>query len=371
LSFETFDALYRFSDGLPIHLIPTVENFDKANPVGSFGTVDPHARTPYTQYFSFNIQRALPGDMVWDIGYVSTRGTKLPGEIDGNPTLPGDPTTTNERRRYAATIPGVTSIEWSVNAFSSNYHSLQTKLEKRMSAGLQFLLTYTFSKSIDNKSGSSVTGGGDSDAFSTPHNPFDIDSDRGPSAFDRKHRFIAAFNYDLPFGRGKPFGVAWGSALDAILGGWKVNGIVNLQSGLPFNVYATSDFNCGCTVSEPRPDRIGDGRLPASERSVQRWFDGSAFQNPPNSTAEVPGRYGNAGRNIIPGPDFKKVDFSLFKTFKIKEQMKLQFRAEFFNLFNRASFEFPQPGDATFVASGILTRAFDARIAQLALKLEF
>jgi len=255
--------------------------------------------------------------------------------------------------------------------FSSIYHSLQVKLEKRMSAGLQFLTTYTFSKSIDNKSGSSITGGGDSNPSSRPHNPFDWDADRAPSSFDRKHRFVSAFNYELPWGRGKAFGSTWGGVTQALLGDWKLNGIVTLQSGLPFTVFAGSGFVCGCSSGELRPDRIGDGSLDSDQRSVNQWFDKTAFVDPPSSTAEQPGRFGNAGRNIIPGPSFQNVDFSVFKEFSIRETTKLQFRAEFFNLFNHANFEFPQQNNATREAGGVITRAFDQRIIQFALKLTF
>ena len=371
LSFVTFGAEFKFSDGLPIHLIPTLDNFDKANPAGSYRQVDRDARIPYTQYGSVNIQQALPGEMVLDVGYVTTKGTKLPGQIELNPSPPGDPTTTGLRRRHADTLPNVGGGTGHNMMFSSIYHSLQLKLEKRMSAGLQFLTTYTLSKSIDNKSGSSVTGGGDSNASAKPQNPFDWDSDRAISSFDRRHRFVSAINYELPWGRGKALGASWGRATDFLLGNWKVNGIVTLQSGLPFSVFAGGGHQCGCTANDMRADRIGDGRLDSDERSVEQWFDKDAFTDPPSSTADQVGRYGNAGRNIIPGPDFYNVDFSIFKEFPVREGMKFQFRAEAFNLLNRANFEYPQPDNANWEAGGRITRAFDARILQFALKFTF
>jgi hypothetical protein len=371
IDFSTADAAYRFSDGLPIHLITSVEDYDKQNPTGSFKLIEPNSRTPYTQYFSFNIQRALPGNLVFDIGYVGTKGTKLPGEVELNPTPPGDPSNAEQRRIRFNTIPNVGGVTGFVNGFDSNFHSLQVKLEKRMSSGLQFLTTYTFSKSIDNKSGSSVTGGGDSNPSSQPHNPFDWSSDRSQSSFDRKHRFITAFNYELPVGQGKAVGTNWSPAVNALLGDWKLNGIVSLQSGLPFNVLASSAFTCGCSSGELRPDRIADGRLPGDERSVNGWFDKTAFADPPSSTAETPGRYGNAGRSIIPGPGYANIDFSVFKEFRIREDMRLQFRAEFFNLLNRANFLYPDTANANWQAGGIITRAQPGRVGQLALKLQF
>ncbi len=371
LDFTTVEAMYRFSDGLPVHLAPSVEDFDKENPSGSYRMFEPNSRSPYTQYFSFNIQRALPGQMVFDIGYVGTKGTKLPGAFSANPTPPGDPATAEQRRIHHATVPNVGDVEALANAFSSIYHSLQVKLEKRMSAGLQFLAAYTFGKSIDDASGGTITGGGDSNPSGRGHNPFDRRSDRARSSFDRAHRFVFAFNYDLPFGRGKAVGNHWRPVMNAVLGQWRINGILTLQSGLPFSVFAGSGYNCGCTVNDARADRIADGRLPADERSIHGWFDKSAFKDPPSSSAETAGRYGNAGRNIIPGPNFQTLDFSLFKMFKFTERVNLQFRAEFFNLLNRPNFLYPDQSNATWEAGGVITRAHDARIGQLALKLRF
>ena len=175
-------------------------------------------RTPYTQSFSLNLQHALPGNIVAEIGYVGTKGTRLPGEVDGDPAPPGNPATEQQRRIYAATLPQVTGITDYINAFSSTYNSLQVKLEKRFSHGLQFLSTYTFSKSIDEASGSPVTGGGDSNSSNLVKDPFDWNADRALSAFNVKNKFVTAFNYNLPFGRGQAIGGQWNRATDAMLG---------------------------------------------------------------------------------------------------------------------------------------------------------
>ncbi|MEW5977367.1 MAG: TonB-dependent receptor [Acidobacteriota bacterium] len=372
LSFTTFDAAYRISDGLPTHLVEPPETFDIQNPTGSYRQIQSSSRSPYSQYFSLNVQRSLPGNLVVDVGYVGTRGVHLPGELEGNPAPPGFAGTTEQRRIHRDTIPNVGSITLFANAFSSVYHSLQAKAEKRLSRGLQFLTTYTFSKSIDDKSGSSVTGGSDSNPGSKPQNPFDTRSDRGLSSFDRRHRFVSAFTYDLPIGTGKTWGSGWTPVLNGFLGGWQINGIVTLSSGLPFNVFASSSAGCGCSVGELRADRIKDGRLPKDQRSVNGWFDKTAFTDPPSSTATTVGRYGNSGRNIIPGPGLATVDFSLFKKFEMKEGRMFQFRAEFFNLFNRVNFLYPDSvQNASWQAGGIITRAQPARIGQLALKFIF
>ena len=370
---ETLDAVYRISDGLPTELRPTVENFDPTNPTGSWNRNDPDQRTPYSQYFNFGIERALPGDMILDVAYVGARGVKLPGQVEGNPTPPGPTGNVAERRVLNATIPNVDSLGLFVNGFASTYHSLQAKLQKRFSYGLQFLTTYTWSRSIDNLNGSPTTGGGHNNDSANPQNPFDWSADRGRSGFDRTHRFVTAFNYDLPFGKGRHFGSKWNSVTNAILGGWQFNGILTFSGGNPFSVFASSADSCGCTVGELRADRIKDGNLPEDQRSTTGWFDKTAFTDPPSSTAtEGGGRYGNSGRNIIEGPGLANVDLSVFKEFQVHENVQLQFRGEFFNAFNRVNFLYPDSSNnAIWQTGGLITKALPPRIGQIALKIIF
>lgn len=363
---SSYDAIVHISDGLPTYLAPTVANFDTHNPSGTFDEADPNNRTPYTQSFDLNVQRSLPGNIVVEAGYVGTKGTRLPGEVEGDPATPGDTATEQQRRVYYGTVPNVTGITYMLDAFSSTYHSLQLKAEKRFSHGLQFLATYTFSKSIDDKSGSAVTGGGDSNPSDKPQNPFDWRSDRALSSFDRRHRFVAAFNYNLPIGRGLRYGANWNRVADSILGEWQINGIMTLQSGLPFSVFATSNAQCGCTSGELRPDLIGNPLPSGFRQSINGWFDPNAFTDP------AAGQYGNAGRNIIPGPGYANLDFSLFKKFQFGEGRMIQLRGEFFNILNHSNFLYPtSTANATWNSGGIITQAMPARIGQVALKIVF
>jgi hypothetical protein len=347
-------------------LAPTPANFNPNQPAGNYDEAGLNNRTPYTQSFSFNLQRALPGNVVAEIGYVGTKGTRLPGEVDGDPAPPGNPATEQQRRIYASTLPNVTGITYYINAFSSIYHSLQVKVEKRFSHGLQFLSTYTFSKSIDEASGSPVTGGGDSNSSNFPQNPFDWSADRALSAFNVKNKFVAAFNYNLPFGRSQAIGAQWNRAMDGILGGWQVNGILTVQSGLPFSVYATSNADCGCSSGGLRADVVGNPFPAGFHQTINQWFDPAAFADPPLD------QYGNSGRNIIPGPGLTDLDFSLFKKFRLDEKRMFQLRAEYFNILNHPNFLYPTTTtDATWNTGGILTQAMPARVGQLALKFTF
>jgi hypothetical protein len=371
---DTLQAIATLSDGLPIQFRPTPANFDTKDPMGSWHQPTPIQKTPNSRFYTLGVERALPGDMVLDVAYVGTRGIHLPGENEGDPVPPGPTGNMSQRYIYYNLIPDVTSIDVEASRFYSTYNALQAKLEKKFSRGLQFLATYTYAKSMDNKSGSSVTGGGDSNPTSEPQDPFNIDADWARSSFDITHRFVTAFNYDLPAGKGRHFGSSWNPFLDAFLGGWQANGIVTLQTGLPFSVFATTGANCGCTANDMRADRLKNGNLPKTQRKISGWFDPTAFADPPSSGVTGPpvGRWGNSARNIIYGPGFANIDFSVFKKFRVHEKLELQFRAEFFNLFNHTNFYYPTSSqNATWVTGGLITKSYDPRIGQLALKLVF
>ena len=370
---SNLDAQYTIGDGLPIQIRPTPQNFDPNNPSGNWRVVDPYTRIPYMQQYSFGIERALGWNSVLDVSYVGSRGLHLPGELDGNPTLPGPTSNVQQRSLLHNIAPNVQSVTYYTDAFLSNYNSLQVKVQKKLSHGLQFLTTYTYAKSLDNKSGSAVTGGGDSNPSSSPQNSLNLRGEYARSSYDVTHNFVTSFNYNLPFGHGQQFGSGWNPVVDSFLGGWQMNGIVTLSTGLPFSVFATSSANCGCTAGELRADRIGNGNLPEGKQSINGWFDKSAFQDPPSSGPTTGGgAYGTAARNIITGPGYADVDYSLFKKFMIKERVELQFRAEVFNLLNHVNYYYPiGVGNATWQTGGLITQAKPARIGQLALKIIF
>lgn len=362
---SNLQAVYTTSDGLPTQLATTPANFDPNDPSGAFRQVARNAPTPYTESYSFNIQKALPGNLVVEAGYIGTHGVHLPGNLEGDPAPPGDPSTLQQRRIYYDTMPNVSSITLYDNVFYSNYNALQLKAEKRLSAGLQFLMTYTFSKSIDDLNGSSYTGGGNNNASSQPQNPFDPGADRALSAFNAKQRFVTAASYELPFGAGRKFGSEWKPVVNGFLGGWQLNGILTLSSGLPFSVLASSSASCGCSVGDLRANIIGNPYLPSSERGPDGWFNKAAFADPVEA-------YGDSGRDIITGPGYANLDASLFKIFRIKERHQIQLRAEFFNVLNRTNFMNPANSqNATWTSGGILTETFPARVGQFAVKYMF
>ncbi|HZN10449.1 MAG TPA: hypothetical protein VFC61_02160, partial [Blastocatellia bacterium] len=182
------------------------------------------------------------------------------------------------------------------------------------------------------------------------------------------HRFSLSYSYDLPFGRGRAL-LADRGWLSAVLAGWQTFGVVTLQSGRPFTVALLQDLDISNTGrsnlgfgNNDRPNVVGDPRL--SRRTPERWFDTSAF------AFQTFGTFGNAGRNILDGPGYENFNFSLLKNTALTEQVNLQFRAEFFNLFNHPNFDLPDNflGSPTF---GRIRSAQSPRHIQFGLKLLF
>jgi hypothetical protein len=233
---------------------------------------------------------------------------------------------------------------------------LQAQLERRFRQGFSVLAAYTYAHSIDN--GSSQVDAG----VAPPQNALNFDAERGNSNFDIRHRFVLSSVYELPFGKGKPF-LNTSRIANWVAGGWQVTGIFSAQTGLPFTPVLSFDTtNTGTTA---RPDRIGSGALPSSERGPQSWFDQSAFVSPTAYT------FGNSGRNILAGPGFHNIDLGLARFVTLTERWNLEFRAEAFNLLNTPQFGLPNTtlGVAT---TGVISSVINPqREIQLALRIAF
>lgn len=310
-------------------------------------------RTAYMQHWNLNVQRDFGGNSILELAYVGSKGTKLLTARDINqpqpsvlpPGLPFVPRTN----------PRFDDIDLLESRANSNYHSLQTRFQQRLSQGLAALVSYTWAKSIDNAS-NFFSSAGDPNF---PQNSYDVQAERGRSNFDVRHRLSVSYSYDLPFGKGR----------SRLLSGWQTFGIVTLQSGRPFTVALLSEIdNSGTGRSilgfgaNDRPNLVGDPSL--STRSPDRWFNQSAFAFAP------PGSFGNAGRNIVEGPGYQNVNASLVKNTALSERFNLQLRAEVFNLFNHPNFNLPDNflGSPTF---GQITSARDPRHVQFGVKLLF
>ena len=299
--------------------------------------VDPKLRTPYVQNFNLNVQRELFKDGVLEVGYVGSHGTKLFRYRDIN--QPASPSVSSARpfdngpfAPSGGTFFYVNHLETTAN---SNYNALQTSFTLRNRSGWTAMINYTWSHSIDNAS-----DGQDYVANATqPDNSYRADLERGNSNFDNRHRFVATASYSIPnFAKAHP----------RLGQGWQVNTVVTLRSGNPFHLTLFDDYN---NTGEffPRPDIIGDPY--AGTHAPDRFINLSAFAVPctldpagdGSAASCIPGtwHFGSLGRNALRGPGYRNVDFSLFKDTPITENVKLQLRAEIFNILNHPNFSNP------------------------------
>lgn len=326
-----------------------------------------NAPWPIAQQWNLNIQRQLPGDVLFEIGYFASKGNHIVRHINLNYARPG-PGDINSRRRFQRAIfPGtelsvpLASTHSFRNDANSMYHGLQTKVEKRFGKGLSFLGSYAWSRAIGDYAfipGEDRALGADWQV----QDPLNLRAERSLLNQHLKHRLVASYLYELPFGRSRKWGANWNRAADLVLGGWMFGGITSLLTGSPLNVSVVG--NPSNTGDLDRPDVIGDWRLPDSDRRPERWFNTSAFAR------NQPFRFGNAGRNILEGPGISKFDLTIHKDFRPAEGFRLQFRAEAFNAFNTPIFDGPnlQVGNVNF---GIISNAAPPRIMQMGLKLMF
>jgi hypothetical protein len=248
---------------------------------------------------------------------------------------------------------------------SSIYHSLQTKLEQRFSGGLSYLISYTWSKSLDNGSGLFP---GDNPSISSSfrlQNLYDMRGERSLSADDQAHRFVASYTYDLPWGPGRRY-LNSHSLWARVFGSWQIAGIALLRSGLPFGIDSTQNTT-DSQGGRQRANRVGDGRLDRDQRSLRRFYDTTAFVNPPQY------RFGNSPRNVLRAPGLVNFDLLVAKNFHLTETVRLDFRAEAFNLTNTPSFGFPGAtvGTAQFGVISATLPGADGRQVQFGLKLNF
>jgi hypothetical protein len=323
---------------------------------------------PYAQQWNFDIQHVLPGNLLLDVAYVGTRGVHLTGDANLNQAPPGS-TASGPRSPIS---PNISTIDYLGNGQNSIFHSLQIKVEHRFSSGFYLLGSYVWSKSIDQLSQSAGEGSNPMASGYEPQNSFDWRSERGLSDFDLRHRLVLSTIYELPFGRGKKFLNTHSRVLDGFLGGWQMNGILQAQSGSPFEPRLSNgpaDINSG-PGGPVRPDLVGDPKVPPGVQSRVDWFNVAAYCVPGQDGTPAD-TFGNAGRNTLKGPDLANLDFSLFKGFRITESVRLTFRAEAFNLTNHTNFAPPNPATDTAQAGIITGTVGNPRQVQFALKLLF
>ena len=358
-----FDNNIFFSlPGLPLTLSDPFPAFFPFPLPDSALAIQRDMRTGYMQHWNFNIEQQIGSNNVLEVAYVGSKGTKLLTARDINQPQPqvlppGLPFVPRPDPRFD-------DIDLLESRGNSNYHALQTRFQQRLFHGLTSLVSYTWSKSIDDAS-NFFSSAGDPNF---PQNSFNVAAERGRSNFDVRHRLSLSYSYSLPFGKGRTH-LADDGWVSTVLTGWETHGIVTLQSGRPFTVALLSELdNSGTGRSilgfgaNDRPNVVGNPEI--SNPTPDRWFNAAAFAFPPQGT------FGNAGRNILDGPGFQNVNASLMKNTALTERLNLQFRAEVFNLFNHPNFNLPDNflGSPTF---GRISSARDPRHIQFGLKFLF
>ena len=339
------------------------------NPTLAVEFFEPSGRVvPYLITYNFNIQRQLPGNAVFEIGYLSSLGHKLnaPGtrsinQVDPSRIGPGN-------AQALRPFPQFSDVRvLSPTIGNSNYHGLNFRVEKRYSRGVQFNANYTWSKAIDDVESRNELGGNAGDlAFA---NQYDRRADRGLSGNHIAHRFIGSVTWDLPFGAGKRFNTE-SSLVNQIVGGWSTSLVYEARTGSPFGVIENNAAAIYPTAATVRSDAVAPYQQNPNWRDnvlTEPFFDTTSFAAPAQYT------FGNLGRTVAIGPGAIISDLSLLKSFSIQERHKVQFRAEAMNFLNRANFALPNQnhGVANFGRINGLIGGNQARIIQLGLHYKF
>jgi hypothetical protein len=306
----------------------------------SFRGIQSDFRNPLVHKWNFVIQQELPGQMALEVGYEGNHQAHQVVLWNSDPAVNIGTTNsaiTAETQRIILpppNCPACASIGNGLSMTSSfgygNYAALSSKLEKRFSHGLQFLASYVWSHALAN----SATPLSGSTGLGTP-DPTNFASEYSSASWDIRHNFTAAFTYDIPFGRGKSLASDMNPIADKILGGWQVNGLLTLRTGVPYTLrYNGCQGVWGACVPQLVAGKDPNA-APAGGRNPNQWFDIS------NVTVPAPLTGGNLGLQSQTGPPTRTLDASMFKDFRITERWRVQFRAEMFNLANTPQFSIP------------------------------
>ncbi len=374
--------------------LPTGNTLGTRTGIGqSISLVDPYAKSPEVQQYSVDIQRELPGDIALEVGYVGSHTTHLTlgtASVNSNAL---NPSYLSMGSALTQSVPnpfyghGGTGIIGSKNVQASQlllpyaaygavnllfddqnharYDSMVVKVQKRMSQGVTFLSTFTWSRNYDASSGgagNTLNGGAVG-----PQNPYDMQAEYGLSNIDSPFRSASAVTYELPVGRGKAF-LNDNRLLDYIAGGWSVNAVTVFQTGFPLQISQTPNYNSSFGYASQRPNATGVS--PVTNGSLESRLGGyinpAAFSLAPRFT------FGDLSRTLdMRGPGQANWDLSMFKTFSIRDRVSAQFRCEALNAMNTPLFYAPNTSFGSGSFGKITSQANFARQLQLAIRVAF
>ena len=330
----------------------------------------PDSRWPMIQNWFLSVQRQLPKDTVFELSYNGNHSLRLPIIADYNQAAAYDP---NHPLAYTARtpIPTFGPITWLDPAGDNHYNGLSARVEHRFSRGLYVLNSFTWGRAMGDSEQALEYYAGYYQA--NPQNIHNLSAEKGPSSFDVKLNNVTTVIYQLPFGRGRQIGAHMNAVADAVVGGWEITSINTGHTGTPLDVtYSATGNNIVSSLSNDyrgqpflRPNVTGSAVGQSRSAMLNTYFAGYTFSVPP---ANAP--YGAVGRNSFRAPDFDQWDFSADKNFRISETIRLQFRAEFFNVLNHTNFGIPNT-QITSAAFGTIRSTYPSRQGQFALKLLF
>lgn len=331
--------------------------------------IDPKMRTPYVQQYNFNAQYEFVKNWLLEVGYVGSKGTKLLQVVTLNQPSYNPTTGLFNAPPFGSFVSANRNVTGGLQQVRANgnstYNSLQISVTKRFSGGLQLLSAYTLGKSIDTYSGTGVN-----EITTVPGDQLDLNTNRSPSDFDRRHRFVTSFVYDLPKFKSDS------TLMRALFNNYQINGIVTLQTGTPFSIIESN----GTSVIQRANFAPGFTGSPEGNGSLDAFFNTAAFTRSTlflvgttrNPAFDATAPYGNTPRNLLYGPGQKNVDFAIVKFLPFTERLRGEFRTEFFNIFNFVNFA--NPGNNVLVPATfgrITSTSSGPRVIQFAFKLNF
>ena len=352
--------------------VPGVANLSQGFPANalkdpntpSLFAIDPHLRTPYTMQWHATVQYQASPNSLFEVAYVGSKSTKLYTYLNANQASPtADPSAPSAPRRP---FPYVDSSIGYLNAEGdAEYDALQAKAQHRFGNGFSFLMNYTFSHALGDASNANL-GAQNNVSFRWSAHP---EWEHGNLDFDVRHRFVASYSWELPFGRGKKFAGGVNGLEDSVIGHWELEGITTLSSGTWFTV-TDGNGNFASSDGQQRPDAVFGQSASSKPCVAGTFFNTCAFTDP------ALGSFGNVGINTLQGPGLANWDISALKIFPVLEKRRVEFRAEVFNVANHANFLFAAPGpqnsnNATVLGSpsfGYVTAARAPRQIQFGLK---
>ncbi len=354
---------YQLDSGVPrmtsVPIPPGASSFTPAEIEAITGSaqnlfaVDPNFQTGYSQLYNFTLQREITPTTTVEAGYVGSVSRKLSYAV-GN---------LNIGNRISEHLGQVQAL---FSEGMANFNSLQVKATKRFARNLSFLVAYTYAKNMDNGP-APFDLGHNLNSNNQPQDPLNLSLEYAVADNDVTHNLVASYIYKLPIGKGQRYLPMLRGWTQALWGGWQMEGIFSVRSGLPVNVVRNAEDT---GYQGLRPNVLYNPNLPDSERTLSHYFDTSAFDASP-FTGSHSHDLGDAGRNLVRGPNYANFDFSLIKNLPIHERASLQLRFEFFNLTNTPHFANPN-GNMVAGNFGSITQTIgNPRIVQFAAKIQF